>query len=37
MLTGDKLETAMCIALSTGFKESNQNFHVLNFGDATHI
>lgn len=26
MLTGDKLETAKCIAISTGFKKSNQEF-----------
>ena len=26
MLTGDKLETAKCIAISTGFKKNNQNF-----------
>lgn len=27
MLTGDKLETAKCIAVSTGFKSSDQKFH----------
>ena len=26
MLTGDKLETAKCIAISTGFKSSDQSF-----------
>lgn len=26
MLTGDKLETAKCIAISTGFKGINQTF-----------
>lgn len=26
MLTGDKLETAKCIAISTGFKKRNQEF-----------
>ena len=27
MLTGDKLETAKCIAISTGFKKNNQTFY----------
>ena len=27
MLTGDKLETAKCIAISTGFKSTGQRFH----------
>ncbi len=26
MLTGDKMETAKCIAISTGFKTSSQSF-----------
>lgn len=26
MLTGDKLETAKCIAISTGFKNTHQSF-----------
>lgn len=30
MLTGDKLETAKCIAISTGFKASDQKFFELN-------
>lgn len=27
MLTGDKLETAKCIAISTGLKSNDQNFY----------
>jgi phospholipid-translocating ATPase len=30
MLTGDKLETAQCISISTGFKSETQNFYILN-------
>ena len=30
MLTGDKLETAKCIAISTGFKNHNQRFFEIN-------
>ncbi len=30
MLTGDKLETAKCIAISTGFKKYFQKFHEIN-------
>lgn len=29
MLTGDKLETAKCIATSTGFKKFSDNFFVV--------
>ena len=29
MLTGDKLETAMCIAISTGLKAPENNFHII--------
>lgn len=29
MLTGDKLETAQCIAISTGFKSTTQRFHLI--------
>ena len=27
MLTGDKIETAKCIAISTGLKDKRQNFY----------
>lgn len=33
MLTGDKLETAKCIAISTGFKKNNQSFEEID-GDT---
>jgi phospholipid-translocating ATPase len=29
MLTGDKVETAICIAISTGIKNKKQNFYVI--------
>ena len=29
MLTGDKIETAMCISISAGIKSSSQTFHVI--------
>jgi phospholipid-translocating ATPase len=29
MLTGDKVETAICIAISTGIKNRKQNFFVI--------
>jgi len=34
MLTGDKLETAKCIAISTGFKSHNQRFLEINSVNA---
>ena len=33
MLTGDKLETAKCIAISTGFKKNNQKFFEISSSD----
>lgn len=29
MLTGDKVETAQCIAISTGLKSPNQDMYVI--------
>lgn len=29
MLTGDKIETASCIAISAGFKHRNQNLYTI--------
>ena len=29
MLTGDKVETAICIAISTGIKQTNENLFVI--------
>jgi phospholipid-translocating ATPase len=29
MLTGDKVETAICIAISTGIKQPNENFYII--------
>ena len=37
MLTGDKLETAKCIAISTGFKSITQSFHEITESDEQHI
>ena len=37
MLTGDKLETAKCIAISTGFKAPNQNFWEVSETNETKI
>lgn len=37
MLTGDKLETAQCIAISTGFKAQGQPFHVMASSDLGEI
>ena len=37
MLTGDKLETAKCIAISTGFKSNEQKFYELNSTRASEI
>ena len=37
MLTGDKLETAKCIAISTGFKTHNQKFFEISNPDKNEI
>ena len=37
MLTGDKLETAKCIAISTGFKNQSQKFYEINSLDEHKI
>ena len=37
MLTGDKLETAKCIAISTGFKKNNQKFYEIKSTDKHEI
>ena len=37
MLTGDKLETAKCIAISTGFKNINQLFFDIITTDAEYM
>lgn len=37
LLTGDKLETAKCIAVSTGFKNYQQRFHEIIDGDEESI
>jgi len=29
MLTGDKIETAICIAISAGLKSPQQNMHII--------
>ena len=29
MLTGDKIETAICIAISTGLKSPQQNIYII--------
>ena len=29
MLTGDKVETAICIAISTGIKQPNEQFYII--------
>ena len=29
MLTGDKIETAICIAISVGLKSPQQNMHII--------
>lgn len=38
MLTGDKVETATCIAISAGFKRRNQNiFYIRDMTDSFEI
>lgn len=37
MLTGDKLETARCIAISTGFKPQNQKFLEITTADSLEV
>lgn len=37
LLTGDKLETAKCVAISTGFKNYNQRFHEILDSDVEKI
>jgi phospholipid-translocating ATPase len=37
MLTGDKLETAQCIAISTGFKNTTQQFYLVSETDPLGI
>lgn len=37
MLTGDKLETAKCVAISTGFKNSNQSFEEFDSEDSAFL
>ncbi|EEA07554.1 phospholipid-translocating P-type ATPase, flippase family protein [Cryptosporidium muris RN66] len=37
LLTGDKLETALCIAISAGIKPKNFDFFILKYEDKKHI